>query len=312
MSGCPYSLIYSASQTFDQLRRAGQVSYHDGLLAFKIVEDSDTATVLARDLSTGQVQRFEADLVFVACGAIGTTRLVANSLDLLDTDVSMKESQQFLVPMLSMHPTKDPRAEPSFTLNQFNMIISLDAAGLDVSQLHFYTYDPAFIDALPRPLRARRAELATRQVLRRLSVAFGYLPSWHSPSLLVKATPGPRDDGLPDLQVTPGDPPPDGHRMLRTVLRRVLRSGRMLDLYPAIPVMKLAGTAKSYHWGGSFPHALEPGRELASDRLGRVAPWQRVHLVDASVFPNVPATTFTLTVMANAHRIASEALDRQQ
>jgi choline dehydrogenase-like flavoprotein len=86
----------------------------------------------------------------------------------------------------------------------------------------------------------------------------------------------------------------------------------MLDLYPAIPVMKLAGTAKSYHWGGSFPHALEPGRELASDRLGRVAPWQRVHLVDASVFPNVPATTFTLTVMANAHRIASEALDRQQ
>jgi choline dehydrogenase-like flavoprotein len=312
MSGCPYSLIYSASQTFDELRRTGLVSYHDGLIAFKIVEDSDTATVLARKLSTGQVHRFEADLVFVACGAIGTTRLVANSLDLLDTDLSMKESQQFLVPMLSMHPTRDPRAEPSFTLNQFNMIVSLDDVGLDVSQLHFYTYDPAFIDALPRPLRARWAELATRQVLRRLSVAFGYLPSWHSPSLLVRAAPGPRNDGLPDMQVTPGDPPVDGYRMLRTVLRRVLRSGRMLDLYPALPAVQLAGTAKSYHWGGSFPHAREPLSALSSDRLGRVTPWQRIHLVDASVFPNVPATTFTLTVMANAHRIASETLDRRQ
>ena len=33
-----------------------------------------------------------------------------------------------------------------------------------------------------------------------------------------------------------------------------------------------------------------------------------IHLVDASVFPTVPATTFTLTIMANAHRIASESL----
>jgi choline dehydrogenase-like flavoprotein len=76
--------------------------------------------------------------------------------------------------------------------------------------------------------------------------------------------------------------------------------------------VQLAGTAKSYHWGGSFPHAREPLSAFSSDRLGRVTPWQRIHLVDASVFPNVPATTFTLTVMANAHRIASETLDRQQ
>ena len=29
-------------------------------------------------------------------------------------------------------------------------------------------------------------------------------------------------------------------------------------------------------------------------------------------FPNVPATTFTLTIMANAHRIASETLELPQ
>jgi choline dehydrogenase-like flavoprotein len=42
--------------------------------------------------------------------------------------------------------------------------------------------------------------------------------------------------------------------------------------------------------------------------LGRVGSWQRIHLVDASVFPNVPAMTFGLTIMANAHRIAYETL----
>ena len=31
--------------------------------------------------------------------------------------------------------------------------------------------------------------------------------------------------------------------------------------------------------------------------------------MDASVFPTVPAMTFGLTIMANAHRIASESLE---
>ena len=48
---------------------------------------------------------------------------------------------------------------------------------------------------------------------------------------------------------------------------------------------------------------------FSSDRLGRVGSWERIHLVDASVFPTVPAMTFGLTVMANAHRIASESLE---
>jgi len=42
--------------------------------------------------------------------------------------------------------------------------------------------------------------------------------------------------------------------------------------------------------------------------LGRLGKWENIHLIDASVFPNVPATTFTLTIMANAHRITAESL----
>ena len=44
-----------------------------------------------------------------------------------------------------------------------------------------------------------------------------------------------------------------------------------------------------------------------SDTLGRPLGWERIHLVDASVFPTIPAATITYTVMANAHRIATSA-----
>lgn len=308
MTGCPYSLIYSASQTVDQLRRTHRVAYHSGLLALRLAEEPGKALVFAKELATGQVRRFEADRVFVACGAVGTTRLVASSLDLFERDIEMGESQQFTIPMLSFRGTRDPRGEEQFTLNQFNMVVTLDEPGFDVAQLHFYTYDPAFIDALPALLRSRAAQPVLRQLLQRLTVAIGYLPSWGSPRLRLRLHRAPSEDMLPALQVTREDPHWSRNRMLRGVLVKVLRSSRLLDLYPVLPNMLFAAGGKSYHWGGSFPHAGDDRTIFGSDRLGRVGTWQRIHLVDASVFPNIPATTHTLTIMANAHRIAAETV----
>ena len=44
-----------------------------------------------------------------------------------------------------------------------------------------------------------------------------------------------------------------------------------------------------------------------TDLLGRPKGLKRVHVVDATVLPSVPASTITYTVMANAARIATEA-----
>jgi choline dehydrogenase-like flavoprotein len=97
-------------------------------------------------------------------------------------------------------------------------------------------------------------------------------------------------------------------KRLRQVNARLLRVAPFLGVAPVLPMVSLSAPGKSYHFGGSFPHATNPsGRE--SDVLGRVDPWRSIHLVDASVFPTVSATTFTLTIMANAHRIARSLLE---
>ena len=176
-------------QTFDALCRSPRVTHHSGLLVLKVTEEPDRALVVAKEIATGRMQRFEADRIYVACGAMGTTRLVANSLGIMDVDLPMVESQQFVLPMVSLRGTPDPRREPDFTLNQFNMIVALDGSSVDISQLHFYTFNSAFTDALPSLLQSDAAEQARVQLLRRLTVAFGYLPSWRSPRLVVHARP---------------------------------------------------------------------------------------------------------------------------
>ena len=309
MTGCPYGLIYSAAQTFDELRSVSRLTFYGGFLALKVIEEANRVAVIAREIATGRMRRFEADRVYVACGAIGTARLVANSLGLFDVDLPMLESRQFVLPLLSLRATVDPRNKRDFTLNQFNVIVAPDGGSVDISTLHFYTFNSAFINGLPSVLRARSTEWLQVQLLRRLTVAFGYLPSWNSPRLRIRV--GPRRDHLelPDFHVSCEAPPPGQRQMLRSVLLRLIRSARILDLYPVLPMFRVSAAGKSYHWGGSFRHTADGPTLFSSDRLGRVGSWQRIHLVDASVFPTVPAMTFGLTVMANAHRIASESLE---
>jgi ferredoxin len=308
MTGCPYSLIYSASQTFDDLRRRQRVRYHGGMTVVKVAENDGTATVTALDRADGRIHQFQADRVYLACGAIGTTRIVMNSLALHDVDVVMHESQQFAIPMLSRFRVKDPRGEPAFTLNQFNMAIALDDLGFDVSQIHFYTHNDAFIQALPRILHLGITRPLMVDILRRLTLAIGYLPSWHSPRLRLRSRPAASSDSLPELFVTRDDTPWFRNRFFRTVLRRTIQAASLLDLYPLLPKLMVSAGGKSYHWGATFPYTPDRQSILSSDRIGRVGPWKRIHLVDASVFPNVPATTYQLTVMANSHRIGLESI----
>ena len=97
--------------------------------------------------------------------------------------------------------------------------------------------------------------------------------------------------------------------MFRQVCSKVLQAAPRLDLWPVLPMMFFSARGKELPLRGQLPSQLTARRRPVHHRpVGRLGQWSRVHLVDASVFPTVPATTFTLTIMANAHRIATETL----
>ena len=81
-----------------------------------------------------------------------------------------------------------------------------------------------------------------------------------------------------------------------------------LDLWPVVPKISLSGRGQELSLRGKFSRTTSAAPRRRPDLLGLLTAWDNIHLVDASVFPIVPATTFTLTIMANAHRIASETL----
>ncbi len=312
MTGCPHQLIYSSSHTFDRLRAKKRIRYRPDILAVHLDEVDGEPHVLVRSTRTGRVERIGADRIFVACGGIGTARLVLGSLGAFDQPVYLQESVQFVMPTMSLRAIPDPRSARNFTLNQFNLLYDVSGDGVDLCQVHFYEYNPAFLASVPGAIRRPGAEPALAALLRRVSVGLGYVPGWASPTVKIVArrVSGGGHDRLPVLEVggeAGGRWPP----MLRALVRSMLKVAPALDLWPAVPMISLSPAAKSYHFGASFPHGRSR-TATTTDRTGRLAAWDRIHLVDASVFPEVPATTFTLTIMANAHRIASETLRSPQ
>ena len=265
MTGCPYGLIYSSSQTFDRLIASGRVTYRSGLRATKIVESDSCCVVEATDLSTGRQLILQADRVFIAAGPLGSTRLALASMRQRPTMVSFGESAQFAVPFLSQASLGDPRhTSKDFTLNQVNLLVAMDEEAYSLAQVHLYPYNPAIVGALPRILQSRITSPVARAVLGRLTVGLGYLPSWASNRVLVRV----RDGGLdetPNMEVlkAEGLRPP----MLDAVLSRLAKVGGRLDLRPVLPLTELSGPAKSYHYGGSFPHQLEGGFDNTSSDL---------------------------------------------
>lgn len=302
LRGCPYRLIYEASSTLDQLRRSERFRYVPDLVVERLVESGGSVTLHARSCRTGEPVRLEASRVYVGCGVVSTTKLLLHSLEAFDRPLVMKDSTYFLVPWLRWKAAPRVQEEALYTLAQAFIELTDPTVSAKTIHLQVYAYNDLYRQLLARPLGRASGlfRVPIDQLLSRMLLIQGYLHSDLSPTLTATL----RRHGEGSKLVLEGGSDPATRRTLRRVMLRLIRHVRDFRALPAWPVLQVAAPGRGFHCGGTFPMRESPG-PFESDRLGRPHGFERVHVVDASVFPSMPATTITLSVMANAHRIAS-------
>ena len=302
LHGCPYDLIYNSAHTLAALERDPRFRYAGGLYVTRFAESRDGVELEALRTADRARQRFSGARVFLACGAYSTARLVLESLERFAVEATMLESQYFLIPMLHGDATPGVARERLQTLSQICLRLrDREVCAEDVHML-LYTYTHLYrtvLDASP----ARFIPGLARALEGRLLALQGYLHSDLSPRLALSLRRA--GSGPPTLAVS-GRPQPGTVPAIRRIEARLRSLGASLRASPIPFMTKIAPPGKSYHVGGVFPMRREPGA-LESDALGRPLGLTRVHAVDSSVFTTIPATNLTLTVMANAYRIAAES-----
>lgn len=308
MYGCPYGYIFNSSQVVARLQSHPRFAYQPGVMVRTLRETGSGVVIEGEHRATGAKMSWEAERVYLAGGVIPSTKILLQSQGLYDHPLRIKDSQYFLLPLGLTKGFGGVREEALYTLSQLFVEVLDPRISPFTVQLQIYTYNDLITGALRRALGplAKPLEFLVRQLEGRLVVVQGYLHSEHSGTIAATLR---RGQGRgPDPFELVAETNPETRPRLRKVLRKLYRHAPTLGAWPISPLLQVASPGHSYHCGGTFPLRATPG-PFESDLLGRPHGWQRVHLVDGSTFPSIPATTFTFTVMANAHRIGALAAE---
>ena len=300
--GCPYGLIYNAADTLDTLRSHPQFSYEADVVVRRVHESGTRVLIDAESRTDGAPRQFEGGRAYLAGGVLGTTRIVLESMEAYDRPVLVRDSQYFLLPLMSRRRARAIDEEPLHTLAQ--AFIEIDNPRVSRYNVHLqvYTYNDWFDRAvglswLPSRLR--------EEAIGRLLVVQGYLHSDESTPITMRvqrpAADRPAQVTLESVRSAATT------RAVKRVAGSLVRHARALGAIALTPLLQICAAGRGYHCGGTLPMRARPG-PYETDTLGRPRGFARVHVVDASSFPTIPAGPITLSVMANAHRIGSADL----
>ena len=308
MHGCPNQAIFSAAYLLDELRRQPAIDYQPNTLAESFTESGDRVDVNVKDLATGVRSTKTFDRLFVACGVINSTALVARSLGLTEHEFEIKDSQKYIFPMLSWHRSKGAVSGRDNTLAQIYLAIDNPAVSDNIVQVQYYGYNDLILDPLRTRLGKSTSDVIARlatPLLERLMIVFVYLHSRESGTLTLRVND--IGDERDILGVVRGVPNPRSNTVIRALLTLLKRHHRAHGGLPLEIGLQTTKPGDSQHIGGTLPMSKTPGQHQ-TDVLGRPFSCRRVHVVDASILPSVPGTPVTYTAMANASRITTAAI----
>jgi hypothetical protein len=300
MYGCPFGAIYCSAFTLDALRQYPAFTYVNNVAVDRVQERNGAVTLFARHLKTGERLLFLGSRAFLACGVLPTTKILLESLDAFDQPLILKDSYYFLLPLLRWRASSSALREPLHTLAQIFLEIVDPQTCSETVHLQVYTYNELYSVALGKLFGPAYRLIPAKALLNRLLMIQGYLPSACSPHVraMLCRDPG---SGLSTLKLSAIE---NEHTRptLQKVLRKLRDNANLLRALPVGPMLRPGQPGRGFHSGGTFPMRVVPDR-FQTDKYGRPYGFERVHAVDATVFPTIPATTITLSVMANAHRI---------
>lgn len=302
LHGCPWQLIWSARHSLSELRQNPAVTYRSGLIARAV---SETTRGVRVDMSDGT--SVEGRRVFVAAGVLETARILMASPG-GPVEMRLKDSQFAFLPMLHRwRGPKRPDISPLHTLPQAFVEIDDKAVSPRLVHAQIYGWNEFYARDLRANYGARLGPAAgligpvLDMLARRLIVAQVFLHSDHSHSIALR-----RAENGRLMPTVVRNPATAG--TMELALRRISEVTRLGGAYALGRAARLAAAGASFHCGSTLPMRKTPGIG-ESDTLGRPSGAGRIHVVDASVLPSIPATTITFGVMANAHRIARATAD---
>ena len=306
--GCPSGAFYTPSLTLRELRKDARFAYRAGWLATHLALDANgrASSVALRARDGAREELLEARAVVLAAGALGTSRLVLESLARTGERAELgglMDNRQVLMPFVNLKLVGKPFASASYQYHQLALAFEPESSR-DVAHGLFTLLKTALVHPVVHALPGSLAH--GLGVLRNIHAALGLLNVNFSDErrdecrIALEPTPGQTSRLLLRYAPDAGEPA-RVENALRTLRRTLLRLGCVAPK----PMTRWRPMGASVHYAGTLPMAREGGR-FSCDARGKLRAFENVWIADGAGFPTLPAKNLTFTLMANATRMADQ------
>lgn len=302
LSGCPFFSIFQADRWLEEtLQVEGALRYLGGREVIKI--QGNTLTGILR--ASGEPFELTAQKFFLAAGPLGSARVVFESLGLQELELPLAYHPYALTPLLFFNNDVGAPRERRHTLAQLYMEAWFPSVSRYPVHNQISTYNPHIKDVVDTLLKSYRlqavAPWVSKFLLGRLGAVQSYLHSDEGGKITINFRKTP--DGTMLILDSPNST--QVHQKFGAFFRHALGAFVRLGVLPLFFMSKIGKPGTGNHIGSCFPMAHQPG-DLQTDVMGQLPTLPTMHIVDASVLPDLPAQTITFAIMANAHRIGSK------
>jgi choline dehydrogenase-like flavoprotein len=293
--GCARRSTWSAVFDAERLKRDPGVVFDEGVRVDALRSDGTGGWWIESSAAEG-TRRYHARLVLLAAGTLATTRLAMAALSAPPTRLRLK-SNPMAAFLLCLPATLGAPREPAFGLAQLSFSIAKGLATGSYGSL-FSTVGLPVNDFLAHLPISRRAGLPLlRALLSSCVVGNLFLPgelSAHKVSLGAENSLNITEESDPRLAKILAD----GRSTLQRAFRKI---GAWM-----LPGSFVAGPAGAdLHYASTLPISRHPSAHEC--RLsGELAGLPGIYIVDGAALPTLPAKPHTLTIMANADRVARQ------
>jgi hypothetical protein len=300
---------YRPQITIKNLERYPKFKYIDNVLVISFKEEDAAVRIEGLNIKSKELHTFFCRKLILACNVLGTARIVLRSLGLYNFSLPVLCNDYCYMPTIVRKRLGKEFDRNCTATAQVFLFHDPHHENFDVAVASLYSYSSLMMfriaEQAPRGLRDARKlfkELMSSIVI--AGVHMPDAPGQQKTIQLVKANNGFTGDVLEaSYQLT-------SQEEEQFAKRRSIFSKALMKL-GCIPLKKVhPGTGASIHYAGTLPY-VGNDNQLFLLPSGRLINVRNVYIADGSGFSYLPAKGITLSLMANAHRTALNALRRE-
>ncbi len=283
--------VYTPAFTLDEIIKEQSIQYKDNYLVLRYRECETCIEVVAKNLKTGELEKFQTKKLILAAGALNTAKIVLRSNDDCVTKLAFLDNPMAVMLLFRLARIGSGLEIEGSTLAQLNIVYHDSNYGSIQASL-YGTNGPLRSDTLfDLPLPAS----ASLKIMKYLAQAAGavmifYPGRWREKNFLKLTSANTVEVRCENEQ-------------LGSVERVFMHAFRKIGYYTAPFLFQYPKMGQGLHYAGMLPMKVSPGR-YETDKDGRLFGTRNVFIADGACFPSLPSKNLTFTIMANSMRIA--------